>query len=95
MYCPRCQNKIPVKECLYLSNDSVIICKHCNAQLKPERMGVSYFFIAFLCTGIPAYLFAMKYHSLPKGLLLGLGCGIVVYGVSVIYTYATVKLVEI
>lgn len=95
MFCPRCQRKIPIKDCLLLSNLSILTCKHCKAKLRPEKMSSATFALGFLVGGPLALYVAIKYNSLPKGLSFGLICGLVLYLIVVVYTYKFVKLYEI
>lgn len=95
MECPRCKHKIPIKECLLLSNNSIIICEHCNAKLRPEKMSRAYFGITFLLVGSSSFFIALKCNSLPKGLFFGTVVGITIYIIGLIYTYLHVKLFEI
>lgn len=95
MQCPRCKHKIPIKECLLLSNNAVITCKHCSARLRPEKMSTAYFGAGFLLTGPPSLYIALHYDSLPKGLLFGTVWGSILYVGVVVYVYFTVRLFEI
>ena len=78
-----------------LSNASVIPCKNCGAELKPQKMGTWYFALAFVATAVPGQYFARYYHSLPRGLVAGFFFGFVVYALCLGHTFLTVKFQEV
>ena len=95
--CPHCGKKQPINKLLLLSNFSKWNCPHCGTEVKPEKKspvhGAVYGVLGALSTAVPAnYCLYMLNYSLPKSMLIAVGCGIICYALTITYLYKSIKL---
>ena len=89
--CPNCNQPLQLFPFIYLSNTSIVECKHCGAYLRPKKMSNNYFAFGFLITYISGIYFSRMYHSLIIGLEHGVVFGAIAYIISVFYAFFSVQ----
>lgn len=96
--CTNCNQKLSFKKAFFISNFTKIKCNHCGEPLKPKIWQTSHLGgivggMAGLATFLSGLL-SMKTHGLIIGIIAGLGSGFLVYMISVIIAYFSIRFVR-